>query len=100
MFGEYTWTKRGTRSSLKNKEVEKLTFKTGLDFSAIDLRSSRPALQATEVRAVGAGAKAAADPAKREIRASFMVDTLWLTLFLVGAEEIGIMVKHNTHSLS
>jgi hypothetical protein len=50
-----------------------LTFKTGLDFSAIDLRSSRAAFCATDVRAVGAGAKAAADPAKREIRASFMV---------------------------
>ena len=59
----------------RTKMIERLTFKTGLDFSAIDLRSSRPALQATEVRAVGAGAKAAADPAKREIRASFMVDT-------------------------
>ena len=65
----------------KNKMmIEKLTFKTGLDFSAIDLRSSRPALQATEVRAVGAGAKAAADPAKREIRASFMVDTFYLVV--------------------
>ena len=50
-----------------------LTFKTGLDFSASDLRSSRAAFCATDVRAVGAGAKAAADPAKIEIRASFMV---------------------------
>ena len=50
-----------------------LTFKTGLDFSAIDLRSSRAAFCATDVRAAGAGAKAAADPAKIEIRASFMV---------------------------
>ena len=50
-----------------------LTFKTGLDFSASDLRSSRAAFCATDVRAVGAGAKAAADPAKMEIRASFMV---------------------------
>jgi hypothetical protein len=30
---------------------------------------------ATDVRAVGAGTKAAADPAKREIRASFIVTT-------------------------
>ena len=44
-----------------------------MDFSAIDLRSSRAAFCATDVRAVGAGAKAAADPAKIEIRASFMV---------------------------
>lgn len=74
--------------------IEKLTFKTGLDFSAIDLRSSRPALQATEVRAVGAGAKAAADPAKREIRASFMVDT-----FLVVGRDWHHGERHNTHSL-
>ena len=51
-----------------------LTFNTGLDFSAMDLRSSIPALTATEVRAEGAaGAKAAAEPIKRERRASFMV---------------------------
>ena len=63
---------------------QELTFKTGLDFSAIDLRSSRAAFCATDVRAVGAGAKAAADPAKMEIRASFMV---------VFVAEIDTMVK-------
>ena len=75
------------------KELSRLTFKTGLDFSAMDLRSSRPALQATEVRAVGAGAKAAADPAKREIRASFMVDT-----FLLVGRDWHHGERHNTHS--
>ncbi len=54
-----------------------LTFNTGFDFSAMDLRSSMPALTATEVRADDdgdAGAKAAADPIKRERRESFMVE--------------------------
>ena len=78
----------------EQSDEEKLTFKTGLDFSAIDLRSSRPALQATEVRAVGAGAKAAADPAKREIRASFMVDTF----YLVVGRDWHHGERHNTHS--
>jgi hypothetical protein len=45
-----------------------------LDFSAMDLRSSIPALTATEVRTEGtAGTKAAAEPNKKERRESFMV---------------------------
>ena len=39
----------------------------------MDLRSSIPALTATDVRAEGAGAKAAADPIKRAMSESFMV---------------------------
>ena len=53
----------------------KHTFKTGFDFSAMDFKSSRPALTAVEVRADGAGAKAAADPMTVARRESFiMVD--------------------------
>lgn len=58
---------------VKDSLAQCLTFNTGLDFSAIDFRSSMPALTATEMRVEGAGAKAAADPIKRESRESFMV---------------------------
>ena len=51
-----------------------------MDFSAIDLRSSMAALVATEPREEGAGAKAAADPIKRERRESFMVNKELLLL--------------------
>ncbi len=50
-----------------------VTFKTGLDFSAMDLRSSIAALVATVVRELGVGAKAVADAIKEEMMASFMV---------------------------
>ena len=68
------YTNRSKVFHMKKFRSTELTFKTGLDFSASDLRSSIAAFCATEVRATGAGAKAAAEPAKREIRASFMVD--------------------------
>ena len=50
------------------------TFNTGLDFSAIALRSSIAALVDTDVREKGAGEKAVIDPIKRQIREIFMVE--------------------------
>lgn len=64
-----------TQSGEHCLDGHKHTFNTGLDFSAIDFKSSRAALVATDVRADGAGAKAAADPITRERRESFMVDS-------------------------
>ena len=61
-----------------------LTFSTGLDLTAMDFRSSMAALAATEVRDEGDGAKAAADPIRRERRDSFMAPTkVYLIIFLL-----------------
>lgn len=66
-----------------------LTFKTGFDFSARALRSSMAALVAVAARPVWDGAKAAAEPIRRERAATFMVyrefDSI---LFKVGGSRV------------
>ncbi len=74
------------------------TFKTGLDFSAMDFRSSMAAFVATEVRADGAGAKAAADPINREKRDGFMATKQSLLLSAVTSS--AGTGEFNTHFVS
>jgi hypothetical protein len=76
----------------------KPTFNTGLDLSAMDFRSSMAALVTTEVRADGAGAKAAADPINRERRDSFMA-TKESLLFLFCAGTGKVRYQHASHVL-
>lgn len=62
-----------TTASDKLSNFNKLTLIRGLAFSAIDFRSSMPLLRAIDVRADGAGAKAAAEPKRAAMVASFIM---------------------------
>ena len=55
---------------------DSLTFKTGLDFSAMDFKSSMAPFTAVEALEALWGAKAAAEPARVAKRTTFMVETL------------------------
>ena len=70
--------KRRVEANANYIQAHKLkhTFNTGLDFSAMDFKSSRPAFTATEVRVEGAGAKAAADPINASRDNFIMVEAL------------------------